>query len=239
MSYPFCLVSDTGLQRENNEDAGQAWPDIHLFAVADGMGGHVAGEVASNVALQTVFDVVAHHRKPRNATQEEELLGAAAAAANDAVLREADVRGLDGMGTTLTVARIRNRTVVASHVGDSRLYLIKPDEIVQLTKDHNMVALLVEAGAVARESAHLHPDRHLLTRAVGTHAEVEPDTLRARIPRGARLLLSSDGLHDVVLDDEIFALARDGDLERAAHAMIEAANREGGPDNITVLLIEP
>lgn len=239
MSYPWTLLSDTGRLRENNEDAGQAWPEIHLFAVADGMGGHVAGEVASHVALQAVYDVVAHARKPRNATQEEQLLGSAAIAANDAVLREAEVRGLDGMGTTLTAVRIRNRTVVASHVGDSRLYLIKPDEIVQLTKDHNMVALLVEAGAVEPEDANTHPDRHLLTRAVGTHPEVEPDTLRARIPRGARLLLSSDGLHDVVPEPEIHQLGCEPDLERAAQAMIDAANREGGPDNITVLLIEP
>lgn len=239
MSYPWTLVTDTGRLRENNEDAGQAWPDLHLFAVADGMGGHVGGEVASHVALQAVFDVVGHAPKPRNATQEEELLGAAAIAANDAVLREADVRELGGMGTTLTVLRVRNRTVVASHVGDTRLYLVKPSEMVQLTKDHNMVALLVEAGAVKPEDAHLHPDRHLLTRAIGTHRKVEPDTLRALIPRGARLLLSSDGLHDVVPVPEIHRLASDTSMERGARAMIEAANREGGPDNITVLLVEP
>ena len=239
MSYPWSLLTDTGRLRENNEDAGNAWPEIHLFAVADGMGGHVAGEVASNVALQAVYDVVGHARKPRNATQEEELLGAAVGAANDAVRREAEVRKLDGMGTTLTVLRVRNRTVVASHVGDTRLYLVKPDELVQLTKDHNMVALLVEAGAVAPERAHTHPDRHLLTRAIGTHPDVEVDTLRAPIPRGARLLLSTDGLHDVVPESEIHRLASQDDLERATRGMIEAANREGGPDNITVLLLEP
>lgn len=239
MSYPWALATDTGLQRENNEDAGQAWPEIHLFAVADGMGGHVAGEVASHVALQTLFDVVTHARKPRNATQEQELLGAAALAANDAVLREGEARGLEGMGTTLTALRVRNRTVVASHIGDSRLYLVKPGELVQLTTDHNMVALLVEAGAVDAEKAHLHPDRHLLTRAVGTHGQVEADTLRARIPRGARLLLSTDGMHDVVLEPEILELASGADLEQGARALIDAANREGGPDNITVLLIEP
>ena len=239
MSYPWTLVTDTGRLRENNEDAGRAWPELHLFAIADGMGGHVAGEVASHVALQAVYDVVGHGRKPRNATQEEELLGAAAIAANDAVLREADVRELDGMGTTLTVLRVRNRTAVASHVGDTRLYLVTPSEILQLTKDHNMVALLVEAGAVKPEDAHLHPDRHLLTRAIGTHPELEPDTLRARIPRGARLLLSSDGLHDVVPEPEIHRLASDASMESGARAMIEAANREGGPDNITVLMLEP
>ena len=155
------------------------------------------------------------------------------------MLREADVRELDGMGTTLTVLRVRNRTVVASHVGDTRLYLVKPTEILQLTQDHNMVALLVEAGAVKREDAHLHPDRHLLTRAIGTHREVEPDTLRARIPPGARLLLSSDGLHDVVPEPEIHRLASEASMDRGARALIAAANREGGPDNITVLLLEP
>lgn len=239
MSYSWTLATDTGRLRENNEDSARGWPEHHLFGIADGMGGHVAGEVASSVALQAISDVVTHARKPRNATQEESLLGSAAIAANDAVIREAEARDLEGMGTTLTLIRVRNRTVVASHVGDTRLYLVTQDALVQLTKDHTMVALLVQAGAVEPTEAHLHPDRHLLTRAIGTHAELEPDTLRSRIPRGARLLLSTDGLHDVVEEDEVHQLACEPDMERGAQALIDAANRRGGPDNITVLMLEP
>ncbi len=239
MSYSWTLVSDTGRLRQNNEDSAQAWPDLNLFGIADGMGGHIAGEVASSVALQAVYDVVAHSRKPRNATLEEELLGSAAIAANDAVIREAAARDLDGMGTTLTVARVRNRTVVASHVGDTRLWLVQPDAIVQLTKDHTMVAMLVEAGTVEASEAHRHPDRHLLTRAIGTHPEVEVDTLRARIPRGARLVMSTDGLHDVISENELHRLALEPDMRSGAQGMIDAANRLGGPDNITVLILEP
>ena len=239
MSYPWAMATETGLVRDNNEDAANAWADRHLFAIADGMGGHVAGEVASHVALQTVFDVVDSARKPRNIAEERDLLSTAVAAANEAVLREGEVRGLEGMGTTLTLIRVRNRTVVAAHVGDTRLYSVEPGRLSQLTKDHTMVAMLVEAGAVHAKDAHLHPDRHLLTRAIGTHGEVLVDTVRAHIPRGSRLLLSTDGMHDVVPEEEVLELATRADLNAAARGLVEAANRHGGPDNSTVLLLEP
>ena len=239
MSYSWALATETGLVRENNEDAANAWPDKHLFAIADGMGGHVAGEVASHVALQTVFDVVDTARKPRNIDAERELLAAAVNAANQAVLREAEARGLEGMGTTLTLIRIRNRTVVAAHVGDTRLYSVEPGRLERLTKDHTMVAILVDSGTVHPKDAHVHPDRHLLTRAIGTHGDVLVDTVRSRIPRGSRLLLSTDGMHDVVPEEEILELAAGPDLDAAARALVEAANRRGGPDNSTVLLLEP
>jgi protein phosphatase len=239
VSCPWALATDTGLVRDNNEDAANAWPDMHLFAIADGMGGHVAGEVASHVALQTVFDVVDSARRPRNIAEERSLLSSAVSAANDAVVREGEVRGLEGMGTTLTLIRIRNRTVVAAHVGDTRLYVVERDKLDQITKDHTMVAMLVNAGAVHPKDAHVHPDRHLLTRAIGSEADVRVDAVHARIPRGSRLLLSTDGMHDLVPEDEILDLATRPSLDAAARALVEAANRHGGPDNSTVLLLEP
>jgi protein phosphatase len=239
MTTRWALATDVGLSRDNNEDSAIALPELDLFAVADGMGGHVAGEVASNVAIQTVIDAVQSSSSAENVGDEESLLAAAICAANDSVVREAEARNLLGMGTTLTVARIRGRTAVISHVGDTRAYLVTRDEIRQLTTDHTVVALLVAAGKVAAEDAHIHPGGHVLTRAIGTQATIEPENTNARIPTGSRLLLSSDGLHDVISDAQIHALATQSDLAAAARALIDAANREGGPDNITALLVEP
>lgn len=235
----WALQSDPGLLRENNEDAARALPELGLFVVADGMGGHVAGEVASRVASDAVVEVFSSTAPPRRIRDEAPRLGEALMAANSAVRREADRLELMGMGTTLTALLLRGRTATIAHVGDSRAYVIRNGELRQLTHDHTLVATLVESGALTPEEAFAHPERHVLTRALGTHGTVQPDVLQVRIPRAARFLLSSDGLHDVVPAPVILELASGADLEEAAHGLVEVTRSHGAPDNVTVVLVEP
>jgi len=232
-------ASDRGCVRENNEDHVRVVPERGLYVVADGMGGHVGGEVASALAVSHLVESVCARPRPRRLAEEAALLGEACLSANQAVLREATTRALHGMGTTLTAVLVRGRSVTVAHVGDSRAYFVKPHSLQAITRDHTIVALLVENGMLGAEEAHTHPDRHVLTQALGTSETIEPDIFQLRIPRDTRLLLSSDGLHDVVSSERIHELARGPDLEQAAAALIDAARQSGGPDNITVVLVEP
>jgi len=197
LSARHALVSDRGCVRENNEDHARAVPERGLYVVADGMGGHVAGEVASALAVASFVEAVCAHLRPRRVADEQARLGEACLVANRAVLREATTRDLHGMGTTLTGVLVRGRTLTVAHVGDSRAYFVRPRSLQPITRDHTMVALLVENGVIPAEQAHQHPDLHVLTQALGTSEILEPDLIQVRIPRDARLLLSSDGLHDV------------------------------------------
>lgn len=237
MSWPYALVSDTGRMRENNEDSARVVPELGLFVIADGMGGHVAGEVASRVAADTLAAEVARHPVPRRVRDQQEILRTAIVAANTAVLREGESRQLLGMGTTLTALRITKRTATISHIGDTRAYFVRPKKLQPLTTDHTLVAMLVATGVVREGEAQNHPDKHLLTQAIGTHAEIEPDVFQKRIPRDCRILLCTDGLHDHVPLAEVHRLALLPDLDEAAQRLIDAANACGGPDNVTVILI--
>jgi serine/threonine protein phosphatase PrpC len=235
----WALRTHAGLQRENNEDYAVARPDLGLFVIADGMGGHVAGEVASHVAVQAVVERISRGRPPLRIRDEAARLAEAVLIANEAVLRESLRRDLQGMGTTLTAVSIRGRTASLAHVGDTRAWLVFASRGRQLTRDHTLVELLVESGQVARAEAEEHPDKHVLTQAIGPSAEVEPQVSSARIAPGGRLLLSTDGLHDVVPERELLELARAPDLEAATRALVDRANALGGPDNVTVVLVEP
>jgi protein phosphatase len=235
----FALASDVGRIRANNEDSVSALPDLGLFAVADGMGGHVAGEFASRLALETLVEVVRKREKPRRVRDIGPLLCEAILAANSAVYREAETRGLMGMGTTLTALYVRGRTGVVGHVGDSRAALVRGESLRWLTRDQTLAGLLMEAGSLDPGEMGHHPERHLLLQAIGPSPAVQPELVQTRVPREARLLLSSDGLHDVVSDQEIAELASIPEIVEAVHRLVERANALGGPDNITVLLVEP
>jgi protein phosphatase len=237
VSWPYALVSDTGRMRENNEDCARVLPELGLYVIADGMGGHVAGEVASRVAADTMAAEVARHPNPRRVRDQQGILHTAIVAANTAVLREGETRKLLGMGTTLTALRVTRRTATISHIGDTRAYFVRPKRLQQLTTDHTLVAMLVATGVVHTDEAQNHPDKHLLTQAIGTHAEIEPDVFQKRIPRGCRILLCTDGLHDHTPLDEVHRLALLPDIDEAAQALVDAANSCGGPDNVTVILI--
>ena len=238
MSLRYALATDLGRERENNEDAALAVPELDLFVIADGMGGHLGGEIASHAAVESLVAYVKGHGPTDNNESQARILCEAALEANNTVLKEAERHDMFGMGTTLTALQIRGRTVTIAHVGDTRVSLVKDGEVTVLTRDQNVASLLVERGVISSDAAPLHPERHMLTQAVGTHDSVEPDLVQTRIPKDARILLSTDGLHDVVPGHEIARIAANENLEGAVRGLIDKANEHGGPDNITVLLIE-
>jgi protein phosphatase len=226
----YAVASDTGRRRRHNEDDYVVAPP--LFAVADGMGGAQAGEVASGLAA--------------GALKGEDSNGLDGLERVDALIQEANRRIYDrasndptasGMGTTMTVALVEGMTVALGHVGDSRAYLVRGDTMEQLTEDHSLVNELMKSGKLSEEEAQVHPQRSVITRAVGTDPDVDVDGFTIEAEEGDIFLLCSDGLTDMVEDEEILELVhrnRD-DLEKAVQALVSAANRGGGEDNITAV----
>jgi protein phosphatase len=234
MTQPYATVaglSDPGLTRTQNEDALLIEPP--LYAVADGMGGHRAGEIASRDALASLLDSA-----PRQA--DANALARAVRTANRAVITSAaKSRTRTGMGTTLTAAMVDGTRVIVAHVGDSRAYLLHDGELTRITDDHSMVADLVRRGAITEEDARFHPQRSVITRALGSDPEMVADVFEIEASVGDRLLLATDGLTGMLQDDYIAELLlQERDPEAAAAKLVEAANRAGGYDNITVVIVE-
>ncbi len=232
MTLTWATGTHAGRVRAGNEDrvfpeAGGSTSDRLLIAVADGMGGHVAGEVASSVALAA-------------AVEADGSAGERISSGNQAVIAESLSRPeLRGMGTTITLADIRaDGTMVIGHVGDSRAYLIREGTITQLTRDHTVVAEYVATGKLDPSDVANHPQRSVLTRAVGLTDDLVIDELQERLAAGDRLILCSDGLNTMVDDEEILRIASTGKAEATVWALIEAANQAGGHDNITVAVID-
>jgi serine/threonine protein phosphatase PrpC len=221
--------SDTGRQRDANEDSYLARPPV--FAVADGMGGAQAGEVASRVAAES-FDAV-----ERGNESPEAYLRAIAKTANARIHRLAQSdSSRSGMGTTLTAALVEDDEVGLAHVGDSRAYLFRDGELKLLTSDHSLVEELRRQGRLTDEQAEDHPQRSIITRALGPEREVEVDTMTYRARPGDVYLLCSDGLTTMMREDQIAAVLRDEpSLEAAADRLVREANQAGGRDNITVV----
>ena len=225
-------VSDTGRKRRHNEDSYAVRPP--LFAVADGMGGAQAGEVASRLAVEAVTE-------DSTAGAGE---GRVAAVVQEANRRVYEHAGSDdatsGMGTTMTVALVENGTVAIGHVGDSRAYLVRDGALEQLTEDHSLVAELIRSGKLSPEEAESHPQRSVITRALGTDPDVDVDTFTIESRPGDVFLLCSDGLTSMVGDAAILEAIEEhgGDLDRAARELVTRANRGGGEDNITVIFFE-
>jgi PPM family protein phosphatase len=222
--------TDVGRQRSANEDSLVVRPP--LFAVADGMGGAKAGEVASAVAV----DAVEGAQESSEPTE--------AQLAN--IVREANRRIYDlavadesrrGMGTTLTLAKLHGDEVSLAHVGDSRAYRLRGGELEQLTRDHSLVAELERSGQITPEAAEHHPQRSIITRALGPEPDVEVDTYTLAGRDGDVFLICSDGLTSMISDDEVASILRSaGSLDEAADGLVRAANQSGGKDNITVIL---
>jgi PPM family protein phosphatase len=222
-------VTDPGRRRRRNEDAYVVQPP--LFAVADGMGGAQAGEIASRIAASVLRD-------SDGGTGEDAVI-ALIQEANRRVYEAAvsdDTRA--GMGTTMTAALVEGGTVRIGHVGDSRAYRVRDGVLEQLTEDHSLVAELVRSGKLSPEEADVHPQRSVITRVLGTDPEVDVDTFEVEARPGDVFMICSDGLTSMVDDEAILALLRqDGQpLEQRARGLVEAANRGGGEDNITVIL---
>jgi protein phosphatase len=227
-------VTDTGRRRLRNEDAFICEPP--LFAVADGMGGARAGEIAAGLAAAALEEAGAETRGPEGIT-------ARLVEANRRIWeRSLQDPATAGMGTTVTAALLdeASGTVGIAHVGDSRAYLLRNSELEQLTTDHSLVAELVESGVLSPEEAERHPQRSAITRALGTEAEVEVDAFTVDAEVGDVFLICSDGLSNMVADEEIAAVlsGASGNLADAGEALVAAANTHGGEDNITVVLFE-
>lgn len=232
MKYQWATGSHKGRVRTNNEDA--VYPDSAgqadgrtLVMVADGMGGHVAGEVASRIAVE---QAVATDGDPKDRV----------AAGNRAILEEVEKRPeLAGMGTTLTLAELDEDLIAhLGHVGDSRAYLLRNGELVQVTADHTVVYEYLQAGRITKEEAANHRQRSMLTRALGLVPEIEIDLIDLPLKIGDRMLLCSDGINGMIDDEDIEAALSIGTPEEAVWDLIERANRAGGHDNATALIVD-
>ncbi len=225
--------TDVGLVRENNQDGYRS--DHPLHAVADGMGGHRGGEVASDLAL----DVLSSWKD--RLLDDPERLREAVLESNQAVFRRGqDEEGLAGMGTTLTAALFTEEQVVLAHVGDSRAYLLRGKTLSRLTEDQTLVAQWEKEGKIDAGEAEHHPHRHILQQALGSGSDLEVDMTTVELRGGDRLLLATDGLHGVVGDDERIkeVLVAHDDPETAAAELVELAKAAGGDDNITALVLD-
>lgn len=228
--------TDAGRRRRRNEDAYVLAPP--LFAVADGMGGAQAGEVAARLATAAFHE---YHEADELAG--EERVAAIIKEANRRIYDRARVdTEVSGMGTTVTAALVEENRIVIGHVGDSRAYRLRAGRLEQLTDDHSLVADLVRSGRISPEEADTHPQRSVITRALGTDAEVDVDSRAVDAEPGDVYLLCSDGLTTMVTDEEILEIiGRAKSLEQAGKDLVKAANRRGGEDNVTVVLfaVEP
>lgn len=241
----FAFLTDKGCVRENNEDhVGVFVPldegkhvESALLIVADGMGGHQGGEVASRLAVEVIQRTCAEE----SVLSYGESLGRAFVAANKAILQQAgECPSLLGMGSTATALLLSGQDAWFAHIGDSRLYRLRDDVLTQLSEDHSLVAEMVKAGLMTPEQAVRHPNRNIITRALGSDAEPIPQLTGQPIPvkAGDRFLLCSDGLHDLVSDAEMLAAISGSPPETACHALVELAKERGGKDNISVIVAE-
>lgn len=230
----YAARSDVGLIREGNEDSGYAGPS--LLMVADGMGGHAAGELASAIAVATVADLDVHRPEPSEVLS---ALGDSIADVGDGI---ADVISVDpdltGMGTTVTGLYWLGLRVAIVHVGDSRAYLLREGELAQITHDHTYVQTLVDAGRITEEEATVHPRRSLLMRALDGMNPVEADLSVREARVGDRYMLCTDGLSGVVSSDEIAGILVDGDPTGAVTRLVDLALERGAPDNVTVVVAD-
>ena len=241
--WRVAAATDVGLKRSNNEDAYAAWPspdaaasDEALIVVCDGMGGSNAGEIASRIAVQTVMESF----KSQLTEEPDRALEQAVRRANEEVWQQS-VREprFHGMGTTCTAVAVRGDSAVVAHVGDSRAYLIKGRTAERLTRDHSLVAQLVDQGELAPEAVKHDPRRNVVTRSVGIGPVVDVDVtpVFTAIEPGDTLLVCTDGLHGQVSDEELAKLASGRSPAECCEHLIRLANERGGPDNITIAML--
>lgn len=228
----YAVGTDPGLRREANEDS--VYFSERLFAVADGMGGHAFGEVASSIAVAVLADLDVEADDP---------LGELAGAAREIAIRLTDLAeenfDMRGMGTTLTALLWNGERFAVGHIGDSRCYLVREGELSQVTRDHTMVQALVDDGRMAAEQAAEHPGRSMLMRALQAGSAHDADLFFQDVEAGDRYLICSDGLSDVVAPAEIAGLlTASADGDETVRTLIEAANARGGPDNITCVVVD-
>ncbi len=239
MHIEFGTHSHQGRVRTSNEDSYAANSKNRIFVVADGMGGHAAGEIASQIAASTVEEWVASRQHAGDRL--EDTLRAAAQEANSRIYETQRKRAeFAGMGSTLTILSFRDKMYYIAHVGDSRAYLLREGNLDQLTRDHSLVWHLFESGVLHKEELSAHPQKNLITRSIGPHPQVEVDLEQGEAREGDIYLLCSDGLTDVLSDEHIRDVLSDnqGSAQQLGEALVNAANQGGGPDNITVVVVK-
>jgi protein phosphatase len=245
------VASHPGLRREENEDAYSTRDDLALYMVADGMGGHAAGEIASRLAVETIVAFVSDTRDAdinrtwpfpydHTLSLDGNRLKAAFRLANRKLGSAVEANeSLRGMATTAAAVLFGHGTPMVAHVGDSRVYLFRDGQLRQITHDHSWVSEQVRAGVMSEKDARRHPWRNVVTRALAGGDDPDVDVGELDVRGGDRLMLCSDGLHGVVLPERLDAIVKNGKtLQDTCRALVDAANAAGGPDNITVVMLQ-
>jgi len=241
----FCVKTDIGQKREQNEDNYSIIadkPGIPVsFIIADGMGGHNAGEIASKLAVDFVSDYITSN--PDEFTNESDIFDKISALLNKAnlfIIENAKKnKNNSGMGTTLIVAVLLNKKLFIGHVGDSRAYLIRDEKLTQITTDHSYIEELLKSGSITKEEAENHPQKNIITRALGSFEPIEADTYLVELQNKDSFLFCTDGLTNMLNDQEIEKITVDSnDSEEVCNKLIEASIANGGEDNITVIIIK-
>jgi serine/threonine protein phosphatase PrpC len=244
--------TDVGRRRKLNEDNILLDPDVNLYAVCDGMGGHNAGEVASKMAIETLHafitksqgeekDITWPYGLEPHLSFEANRLKTAIKLANKRIFKAADNReDYTGMGTTLVAALVNDSMLTVGNAGDSRVYMVRAGKLSQLTRDDSWVSAAWAEGILSSAEIDRHPLRNVITKAVGAKADIELETSEHTLAAGDVVLLCSDGLHAMITDEKILSLLHPlpGSLEKTADVLIDAANEAGGKDNVSVVLLK-
>lgn len=252
MKITSCGITDVGQKRQNNEDNFLINDEVNLYVVADGMGGHVGGEFASQIAVTTIEEVIQNVEVDPEATRPDwGALGSQVAIAGEKLKyairlagkrifdRTNDEPELRGMGTTTVAMLFDHNRVFLAHVGDSRAYLIRGTTVAQVTEDHSLVNEQIRLGLITREAARNHKLKNIITRSVGYQEDVEIDTIVRPVEKGDRFVLCSDGLSNLVDEAEILeVVGAASSTETAAQKLIDLANSRGGDDNITLIIAQ-
>ncbi|MGN9160155.1 MULTISPECIES: Stp1/IreP family PP2C-type Ser/Thr phosphatase [unclassified Clostridium] len=231
------IETDVGNKRTFNEDSVGYYEeeDFGIFVIADGMGGHNAGEVASKIAIDTIIEYVINHKKDRS---EEEILNEAILSANRKIYRESLLNeSCNGMGTTLVGAFVRGNNLTMVNIGDSRGYILKDGQLVKVTKDHSLVQELLDNGTITNEEAKNHPNKNVITRALGTNPVVTADYYSLDIRGVSKILLCSDGLTNEVSEEDIFRVLQ-GYNGNQCMELINMSKKNGGRDNISIIIFK-
>jgi PPM family protein phosphatase len=250
MRITYQALTDVGRKRKGNEDSLFVNAEQNLFVVADGMGGHAAGEIASRVAVDSINEFVCltsgdeeitwPFGLDENISYDGNRLKTAIRYANRKVLEATKEKSeYEGMATTVAAVLLDGETANLGHVGDSRVYVVREGEIIQLTSDHSWVNEQIQSGVISADQARSHPLRNVVTRALGGKPDLQVDMQVHKVQAGDILLLCSDGLTTMIPDEDIAKVVQEseGDVEKAAKALVATANARGGEDNITVLLL--
>ena len=230
--------TEQGMVRHNNEDAYGLYPDLSLYIVADGLGGHAGGKVASRIAVEAIKECIAS--TDNGSLKIKNSVITAIKEANIKIILEAGKeKNLHGMGTTVAVVMKGNDAAIVAHVGDSRVYLVRGNAITRITKDHTVVEEYIRLGLLTPQDALYHPSKHMLSRALGTSGDVDVDITEIQFHAGDTLILCTDGLTNMVSDKEIsnIILELSPSPEKITDKLIALANKNGGIDNITVITI--